>query len=92
MYQWDGNIVLKRSSSPIGITGKINSYLTQFDQFFILQGDGNLVQYLTNPNTRPIWATNKMSGHSLQLTDSGRLEVLDDKDTVIWSMGFNRRF
>jgi len=90
IYQWDGNVVLKKGSSPVGITGKLNGYKTQFDQFLILQGDGNLVQYLTNP-TRPIWATNKMTGHSLQITDNGRFEVLDDKDTVVYSNGFSRR-
>lgn len=85
VYQWDGNVVLKKSSQAKGITGQINSPNDQPGQFFILQDDGNLVQYITKPNIKPIWATHKMSGHYLQLTDSGKMEVLNKNGQSIWS-------
>ncbi|MBK7826920.1 hypothetical protein [Nannocystis sp.] len=102
-HQWDGNLVLYRSSGRKALWASNTMGGEKRARKLLMQGDGNFVLYWTSPNIgsysptsmegfHPRWSTNTHGnpGAFLALQDDGNLVIYTaDNTRALWASGTN---
>lgn len=89
-YSWKGDVGIHSGENYKTLSDtNLGDFKDNQQQYFILQGDGNLVLYQDAQSSSYKWATNKMSGHAIQMVDGGTFNVVDAEGSVIYTLSLN---